>query len=77
MNPFFSFALALAGPLVLKDVGQGAATEVFAAVSPKAEGISGKYLADCNVTEPRRDANDRVLATKLWDVSEKIVAALP
>ncbi len=77
MHPVADFALGLAAPLLLKDVGQGAATQVFAAVSPKAKGISGKYLTDCNVTEPRRDANDRVMATKLWEVSEKIVAALP
>ena len=27
---------------------QGAATQVFLAVHPKAEGVTGKYYADCN-----------------------------
>lgn len=64
------------GPLFLKSVSQGAATEVFAAVHPAAAGINGAYFADCNVAKCRRDADDPVLAKKLWDVSERIVAEL-
>ena len=63
-------------PLLLKTVPQGAATEVFVAVSPKVEGVSGEYFADCNVATPRADANDAELAKKLWAKSEEIVASL-
>lgn len=64
------------GPLFLKSIAQGAATEVFAAIHPAAAGINGAYFADCNVAKCRRDADDPVLAKKLWDVSERIVAEL-
>lgn len=70
-------ALTLIGPLVLKSVPQGAATEVFAAVHPKAPALAGHYLADCNVKAPRKDAQDAELARRLWAVSEDIVRGLP
>jgi len=65
-------ALAVAGPLFLKSIPQGAATEVFAAVYPKALPLAGQYLADCNAATPRRDAEDATLAQRLWAVSEEI-----
>jgi WW domain-containing oxidoreductase len=67
---------AAMGPLVLKSVGEGAATGVFAAVHPKALPLAGGYLADCNGKRPRRDALDAATAGRLWTESEKIVAAL-
>ena len=67
----------MVGPLVLKSVPQGAATEVYVAVHPAVATTSGAYFADCNVARPRPDADDPALAAKLWEVSEKIVAGLP
>jgi WW domain-containing oxidoreductase len=63
--------------LVFKSIPQGAATECYVAVNPGAAPISGAYFADCNVKEPRADADDAALAQKLWEVSVKIVADLP
>ena len=77
MNPLARFAFGTFGPLVLKSVPQGAATEVYVAVSPAAAGVSGQYFADCNVARSRPDADDAALAKRLWEVSEKIVAGLP
>jgi NAD(P)-dependent dehydrogenase (short-subunit alcohol dehydrogenase family) len=77
MPGFMRFALALGGPLVLKTVPQGAATQVWAAVHPGAQGLSGAYLADCNVAQARPDADDPALARRLWDVTEEIVKRLP
>lgn len=71
-NAFMNGVFAAFGPLFLKNVPQGAATEVFAAVSPKAEGVNGQYLADCNVAAARPDTDDEGLAQKLWDLSEQI-----
>jgi NAD(P)-dependent dehydrogenase (short-subunit alcohol dehydrogenase family) len=65
------------GPLFTKTIPQGAATEVFCAANPKATKLSGEYLADSNVAKSRAEANDPVLAKKLWDLSESIVARLP
>ena len=77
MNSVAGFVFGLFGPLVLKNVPQGAATEVFVATHPSVKDTSGKYFADCNVTSPRKDAEDAELAKKLWEVSEKIVSELP
>lgn len=77
MNPVANFFFGLFGPLALKTVPQGAATEVYVATSPTIAGVSGCYFADCNVAKSRADADDAALAKKLWEVSEKIVADLP
>jgi WW domain-containing oxidoreductase len=77
MNPMVSFLFDIFGALGLKNVAQGAATEVYVATSPTLANVSGQYFADCNVTTPRRDANDEALAKRLWEVSETIVAGLP
>jgi WW domain-containing oxidoreductase len=53
MNPFFGASLGAAGPLVLKSIAQGAATQVYVATNPAVAAVSGKYFADCNVTAPR------------------------
>ena len=74
MNPIANFVFGIVGPLVLKSVPQGAATEVFVATHPSLASVSGEYFADCNVAPSRADANDAAMARKLWDVSEKIVA---
>jgi WW domain-containing oxidoreductase len=77
MNPVARVVFGVFGPLLLKTVGQGAATEVFVATSPTLADVSGEYFADCNVAVPRADASDAELAKKLWDVSQKIVDELP
>jgi len=77
MPSLANLVFSLVGPLVLKTVAQGAATQVHAAVHPAMATTSGAYLADCNVAVPRADADDPALARKLWEVSESIVAGLP
>jgi NAD(P)-dependent dehydrogenase (short-subunit alcohol dehydrogenase family) len=77
MNPVVNALFALAGGLVLKDVHQGAATEVWGATHPSLAAVSGKYFADCNVESPRPDAEDPALAKRLWEATEEIVARLP
>jgi NAD(P)-dependent dehydrogenase (short-subunit alcohol dehydrogenase family) len=74
MNPVMGFLFGAFGPLVLKTIPQGAATEVYVATSPATAGISGQYFADCNVAKSRADADDPALAKRLWEVSERIVA---
>jgi NAD(P)-dependent dehydrogenase (short-subunit alcohol dehydrogenase family) len=69
-------AWSLGGLLAFKSIPQGAATEVYAAVHPSLAGISGTYLADCNVSRARADADDAETARRLWQVSEEIVASL-
>ncbi len=77
MNPVARSIFGLGGRLVLKDVGQGSATSCYVAVHSGAAKVSGRYFADCNVAEPRADGSDAATATRLWAVSEEIVARLP
>ena len=76
--------LAAAG---FKTPPQGAGTTLFAATSPKLNGMGGVYCEDCNIAEAvpadSRDmggvrpwAVDQELAIKLWDETEKQIAAL-
>jgi hypothetical protein len=76
MNPLLAATLSVMGPLALKSVQEGAATEVYAATHPQIAQVSGEFLANCNIAQPRADANDPELARRLWEVSETIVADL-
>src|SRR5204863_7920052 len=67
MNPIVSALFAALGPLALKSIEQGAATQVWAATHPDLAEVTGKYLADCNLAKPRPIANDERLAQSLWD----------
>jgi NAD(P)-dependent dehydrogenase (short-subunit alcohol dehydrogenase family) len=69
-------ALRLAAPLLLKTTAQGAATECYLATNPAVSGVTGEYFADCNPARPSAIAQDAALAARLWDESERIVAAL-
>jgi NAD(P)-dependent dehydrogenase (short-subunit alcohol dehydrogenase family) len=71
-----SIGFAIAGPLALKSIPQGAATQVYVATHPTLAAVTGRYFADCNLAPTRPDVTD-VLARRLWDVSETIVAGLP
>jgi len=56
-----------------KSVEQGAATTVFAAISPELTGRGGLYLSDCEVAEPAAWASDPDDAARLWALSEALV----
>ncbi len=68
----------------LKTTEQGAATSIFAAVSPLLDGIGGRYLEDCHeadIVPSRADSDGRhgvaayaldpANAERLWDLSER------
>lgn len=75
MNPLLSGGMAVLGPLMLKSIAEGAATEVYAATHPSLATVSGEFLANCNIAKPRADANDLKLARRLWEVSEQIASS--
>jgi WW domain-containing oxidoreductase len=77
MNPVIQFFFGFGEYLVLKNVEQGASTTCYVAAHPGAAAVSGKYFADCNVAEPRKDGTDATTATRLWTASEEISARLP
>jgi len=71
------------GAVAFKDVPHGAATQVWAAVSPELDGVGGEYLEDVSRSHPAagpedntgfaRHATDPDAARRLWDLSEKLV----
>lgn len=69
-NIFF----AVANPIALKDIPQGAATQCWAAVHPDAAAHNGAYLADCNPRSSSKHGSDLTLAARLWEESERIVS---
>ncbi len=76
LGPVLSRLMGGLGPLFFKSVAEGAATQVFAAVNPKALPLAGSYLSDSNVKQPRPDAEDAALAGRLWAKSDEIARAL-
>ena len=88
MAPAAVAALRDSGLFRYKTIEQGAATSVLVATSPQLEGIGGRYFEDCNeaagvdpaVTENPASgvasyALDPENARRLWEVSEKLIAA--
>jgi NAD(P)-dependent dehydrogenase (short-subunit alcohol dehydrogenase family) len=60
-------------PLIARSPEEGAETSIYLASSQEGQSITGKYFVDCKVTQPAPQANDRVVARKLWDTSAKMV----
>ncbi|MBK8480599.1 MAG: SDR family NAD(P)-dependent oxidoreductase [Proteobacteria bacterium] len=77
LNPLVRGVLAVAAPLILKTAAQGAATQCYVAVHPAATGVSGRYFADCREARTSRHGGDDALASRLWQVTEELVARLP
>lgn len=48
-------------------------TTLYAMMSPELEGITGKYLFECKVAEPRSDVHKKNWQTALWEASKEIV----
>lgn len=53
----------------------GARTQIWLASSPELAGVSGKYFAKQREKRPTRAALDEKSQQRLWEVSEKLVAA--
>ena len=68
----FAFKLA---QLFMLTPEQGADTIVYLATSPEVDGVTGKYFIKRKPRTPSVHARDEAAAKRLWDVSEKIVAA--
>jgi NAD(P)-dependent dehydrogenase (short-subunit alcohol dehydrogenase family) len=76
MGGLLNVAFVSLGPLMFKTIPQGAATQCFLATHPSVAAISGEYFADCNVATSSAAGRDMALAERLWQETERIVAAL-
>jgi len=68
-------AFDIAGPLITKNVAEGAATTCYAATHPQLAKVSGEFLYDSDVVNIGGDhhlEND-ALADELWRVSEEML----
>lgn len=75
LGPGARVLFAIGSPF-FKTVQQGASTPVFAAVHPAAARMNGGYLADCRLATPSAQAEDSILAARLWNETERILSRL-
>jgi WW domain-containing oxidoreductase len=78
LNKYLRGPLALAlsvANVFMRSVQQGAATQALLAASPQVSGITGEYWTDCRIAAGSPLLSDDTLAKRLWDVSERIIAA--
>jgi hypothetical protein len=54
---------------------KGARTSVYAAAAPELDNVTAKYFADEKEATPTAVAQDAEAARRLWEESEKLVAA--
>lgn len=72
--PFpLSFFFDLTRKSFLKTIEEGIQTTLFAMMSPQLDGITGQYLAECKIAEPRSDVNKKKWQSALWDASKEVV----
>lgn len=57
----------------MKSPEQGAQTQIYCAVDEKVGQESGLYYKDCRAVEPHPVAKDLQAASRLWQISEKLV----
>jgi len=60
----------------MKNVEQGASTQVYVTTSPDVIQHNGAYFADCNVKAKSAHGQNDEMGARLWQVSEEIVNAL-
>jgi WW domain-containing oxidoreductase len=78
LNKYLRGPLALClkvAQLFMRNAQRGAATQALLAASPRVGGITGEYWTDCQIAMGNRLLRDDALARRLWEVSERIVAA--
>lgn len=60
-------------PLIGRSPEKGAETSIYLASSSEVADVTGRYFVDCKVRQPAAQAQDEVMARKLWEVSEELV----
>lgn len=56
---------------------KGAENSVYLATSPEVSDISGQYFVKCKAANPSKTAQNEALATRLWEISNKLVGFNP
>jgi len=69
-----TLALETLGKPLTKNLGQGAATQVYVATAPALAEINGYFFDHCNPVRPGGFTEDDAMAARLWQVSEELAA---
>ncbi|KPP77341.1 retinol dehydrogenase 13-like [Scleropages formosus] len=72
-NPLLKVLLYIPAFLLLKTPWEGAQTSIYCAVTEGLEGKSGSYFSDCALKKPAPEAQDDLVALRLWEVSAQLV----
>jgi NAD(P)-dependent dehydrogenase (short-subunit alcohol dehydrogenase family) len=72
MTGFFGLIMKLLKPLY-KPAEKGAETAIYLASSGEVEGVSGKYFAQCTLTESSKISYNSEAASRLWSISEEMI----
>jgi NAD(P)-dependent dehydrogenase (short-subunit alcohol dehydrogenase family) len=70
---FMALLISTLVPLMARSAAKGAETSVYLASSSEVEGITGKYFYNSHTIPTAPQANDMVIAGKLWNVSAEMV----
>ena len=60
--------------LFARSAARAAATQAFVTANPQTSGITGQFWSDCRISKGSPLLEDSVLARRLWEVSEEIIA---
>jgi NAD(P)-dependent dehydrogenase (short-subunit alcohol dehydrogenase family) len=61
------------GKLMAISPEKGAETIIYLASSPEAAKVNGQYFHVCKAIKPSRQGRDDVMASRLWEVSERLL----
>lgn len=71
-SKLLNFAIFLASPTA-KTPTEGAATSIYLASAPEAEGVTGLYFVNCKPKASSKVSHDTAAAARLWQVSSDLV----
>ncbi|TCK99758.1 short-subunit dehydrogenase [Shimia isoporae] len=72
-NGWIGWGLKHVLSLTLQNPVKGARTSIYACASHDLDGVSGVYLRNSKITNPRAWAVDDVMGKKLWEHSEELI----
>ena len=73
---YFAIMIGVAR-LVMKTPAQGAATSIYLASSPQAEGVTGRYYANRKPKTSSKASYDTAAAARLWQASADLAGLTP
>jgi NAD(P)-dependent dehydrogenase (short-subunit alcohol dehydrogenase family) len=73
-NPWYYRLIWNAAASFFLSPEKGADTAIYLASSPDVDGITGKYFVKRKQVSPSIDADEKEVAARLWDISEKLTS---